>query len=94
MYERLLHWLTFFGSLAIAFVGNFAPRHTMPIDWDRIVSWSIPLASVWVGIFIFSIWRFKVSALWQLLGAPLVLYWPLWLLWNGFPSCYHMGNCA
>jgi hypothetical protein len=31
--------------------------------------------------------------LWILVGAPMALYWPIWLLFHHFPSCYYSGNC-
>jgi hypothetical protein len=66
----------------------------MPIDFHTALWWSIPLTGVWAVTVGFSIYRFGKSALWMLLGAPLALYWSVWLLMNGLPPCYQHGNCV
>jgi hypothetical protein len=30
----------------------------------------------------------------KLIGAPLALYWPVWLMFNRTPTCYWRGNCS
>jgi len=66
----------------------------MPIDIDRMLWWSIPIACLWVVVVGVSAWLFGTKAVWMLLGAPLALYWPLWLARYGIPDCYYSANGA
>lgn len=86
-------WLFFAASVVIACVGDLAPAR-MPLDYSAIVSRSIPLAALWAAIFIASVFLFRMRALWLLAGGPIALYWPVWLLVHGYPSCWYVGNCA
>jgi hypothetical protein len=87
-------WMFVIVSVVIACLSDFAPRHTMPYDYSAIVSRSVPFASVWAMLIVVSAFLFRKRALWLLLGAPIALYWPIWLLINGYPSCWYAGNCA
>jgi len=87
-------WFVFAVSVIVACLGDFAPRHTMPYDYSAIVSRTIPVAVVWGAIVITSVFLFRKRALWLLVGAPIALYWPVWLLVNGYPSCWYIGNCS
>jgi hypothetical protein len=80
-------------SLLVAYLGAKSPSYRMPLDYDAMISRSIPLAIGWAAIVGFSMWRYKKRGLWSLLGAPMALYWPLWLLFNHFPDCYYLHNC-
>jgi len=92
---RPAHWfkVVLAISLVLAFCGWSAPQGQMPLDFHAMLWRSIPLACLWALIFAFSAYRFGRKALWVLLGAPLVFYWPIWLLLNGIPACYRLGNC-
>src|SRR5258708_33296272 len=81
-------------SFVLAFFGQTAPEKRMPIDFDAVIRVSIALGCLWVGIFVFACYRFRSKGLWMLLGAPFVLYWPIWLLLNGIPTCVQHGNCV
>lgn len=87
-------WFVFAASMVVACLGNFAPRHTMPYDYSAIVSWTIPLAVVWGAIVITSVFLYRKRALWLLVGAPIALFWPAWLLVNGYQACWYMRNCS
>jgi hypothetical protein len=65
----------------------------MPIDMHSIFWWSIPLAFLWIVTVGIAAHRFRKKALWMLFGAPMALYWPVWLALNGIPACYRHGNC-
>jgi hypothetical protein len=80
-------------SFVLSYFGETLPETRMPIDFDAVIRFSIPLACMWLLIFIFICFRFRSKALWMLLGAPLILYWPIWLLINGVPPCVRHGNC-
>jgi hypothetical protein len=94
MNENQRHWLALMVSLVVAYVGWVAPRHRMPLDYDAMISKSIPFAIVWAGLLGFCVWRYKKRGLWLLLGTPMALYWTIWLLFNHFPPCYYLHNCA
>jgi hypothetical protein len=66
----------------------------MPLDYGTMISKSIPFAIAWVFVLAFSLRRYKKRGLWLLVGAPMALYWPIWLLFNDFPPCYYIGNCV
>jgi hypothetical protein len=65
----------------------------MPIDYDFMLSRSVPLAIVWAALIGLSLGHYKKRGLWLLLGMPMALYWPIWLMFNHFPSCYYIHNC-
>jgi hypothetical protein len=80
-------------SFLVALVAMLAPQRRMPIDFHMMLWLSLPLAGIWLVTSIVSVFRFHQKALWMLLGAPLALYWPLWLMFNHIPACYWHGNC-
>jgi hypothetical protein len=80
-------------SLLLAFFGWTAPSHQMPLDYGAMIWRSIPYAIAWALVITFALVRFRTRGLWFLIGAPMALYWPIWLLFNHFPSCYYSGNC-
>ena len=86
------YWVILVASLGIAYLGWSAPNR-MPLDYDAMISTSIPFALAWVVVAAFCLWHFKKRGFWTLLGTPLALYWPIWLLFNHFPPCYYMHNC-
>jgi len=59
-----------------------------------MITRSIPFATAWAAILAFCLWRYKKRGLWLLLGVPMALDWPIWLLLNHFPSCYYLGDCV
>jgi hypothetical protein len=67
-------------SLVVAAIGGWAPTRRMPIDFGAIFSISSPLAILWAGILVFSVWRFRWRGFSALVGAPMALYWPIWLV--------------
>ena len=80
-------------SFLFALVSLAAPQRRMPVAFHLMFWLSLPLAGLWLATLIVSIFRFHKKALWMLLGAPLALYWPLWLMFNHIPACYWQGNC-
>ena len=80
-------------SVVIGCLSDLAPRHTMPYHYSAVVSRSIPLAVLWAIVVVASVVLLRKGALWLLVGAPIALFWPVWLLVNGYPSCWYMGNC-
>jgi FtsH-binding integral membrane protein len=85
--------ITFIASFVAAYLSWSAPTYRMPIDYDAMISRSVPFAIAWVAILGFCFWRSKRRGLWLLLGSPMALYWPIWLLFNHFPPCYYLHNC-
>jgi hypothetical protein len=83
MFRNYSFWFFFAASVIVACLGGLAPVNTMPYDYSAIVSRTIPLAIVWGAIVVSSVFVFHKRALWLLVGAPIVLYWPVWLLVNG-----------
>jgi len=81
-------------SLVFAFLGWKAPEWRMPLDYDAMISRSIPFAVAWTALLTICLWRCKLRGLWLLVGASMALYWPIWLIFNHFPSCYYSGNCS
>jgi len=90
--EKTKYWLALIAALAISYLGAKSPIR-VPLDYDAMISRSIPLAIAWVAVLAFCLWRYKARGLWLLLGAPMALYWPIWLLFNHFPPCYYLHNC-
>ncbi len=66
----------------------------MPLDYDAMIWSSVPFSTAWAIVVVISLWRYEKRGLWLLLGAPMALYWPIWLLFNHFPSCYYSHNCV
>lgn len=85
--------VTLAASLAIAFLGWALPQGQRPLNFYNMLWRSLPLAGIWLIILAISAVRFRKKALWLLIGAPLTLYWPLWILINGIPACYWHGTC-
>ena len=93
MTDKLKIGIALAASLISALVGDMAPARHMPLDFDAVYSVSIPAAAAWLAVLSYSLWRFKWRGLWVLVGAPLALHWPIWLLFNHFPPCYYSHNC-
>ena len=93
MTENRQYWTALLASLVVAFLSWLAPARRMPIDYDAMIWWSVPIAIGWALLLAFGLWRHKKRGLWLLVGAPTALYWPVWLLFNHFPSCYYLHNC-
>ena len=91
--ENQRYWIAMIVSLVVACLSGKAPSYRMPLDYDAMISRSIPFAVVWAMIFAACLWRYKKRGLWLLVGAPVALYWPIWLLFNQFPACYYLHNC-
>ena len=87
-------WMVFLLSMLIAFFGWIAPTRQMPLDYDAMIWRSIPYAIAWTLVLTFSLFRNKLRGLWLLLGSPMALYWPIWLLFNDFAPCYYLDNCV
>ncbi len=94
MNENQKYWIALIASLVVAYLGSKAPSYRMPLDYDAMISRSIPFAIAWAVILAFCLWRYKKRGLWLLVGAPMALYWPIWLLFNHFPRCYYLHNCS
>ena len=92
MTENQQYWTALLVSLVAAFLGWQAPARRMPIDYEATI-WSVPIAIGWAMILAFCLWR-KKRGLWLVVGAPMALYWPVWLLFNHFPPCYYLHNCV
>ena len=88
------YWTALVFSLVLAWLSLRAPTYRMPIDYHAIISRSIPFFAMWAAILALSFWRYKRRALWLLLGAPMALFWPVWLIFNRFPPCYYLHNCS
>jgi hypothetical protein len=87
------YWIALTASLVIAYLGLKSPSYQMPLDYHAMISRSIPFAAVWTALLALSLWRYKKRGLWLILGVPMALYWPIWLLFNHFPACYYFHNC-
>ncbi len=88
------YWLAFAVSLVFAFLGSKALSNRMPLDYDAIISRSIPFAIAWRLIVAFAIWRYGKRGLWLLVRAPMASYRPLWLLFHRFPPYDYLHNCT
>jgi len=93
MVDKREFWIVLIVSYVIAFLGSASPTHRMPLDYDAMIWRSIPCAFVWALVLASSLLRFKKQGLWLLLGSPMALYWPIWLVFNHFPACYYLGGC-
>ena len=74
MSENQRYWIALIASLVIAYLGSKSPSYRMPVDYDAIISRSIPLAIAWAALVTFSLWRYRRRGLWLLLGAPIAPY--------------------
>ena len=79
-------------SLVLAYLAWEGPQRTMPYGIHYALWRSIPFAGIWVVTVGFAFYYCGKAALWTLLGLPLAVYWPIWLLLNGIPECYWHGN--
>lgn len=93
MVERLRYGIALAASLLVAFLSRTIPARQMPLDYHAMITVSIPLAVVWSILFALCIWRFRTRGLWLIIGAPLALWWPFWMVFNHFPPCYYSNNC-
>jgi FtsH-binding integral membrane protein len=62
MNERVRYAMALGFSLVIAWLGAAAPD-ARPINYDAIISRSIPLAIVWAALLAVCLWRYKKPAL-------------------------------
>jgi hypothetical protein len=94
----MAHRIVFVGGVAVSIVlaiYAFAlPDKQMPVNWYLALHQSVPLGAVWLALVAFLFWRWRLKALWCLLGAPAALYWPYVILVYGMPVCYFTHNCA
>jgi len=90
-----MHWfrIVLVGSFVLAYFGWAIPGRGMPINIHVVLWWSIPFACLWALTVGVAAHRFRKKALWMFFGAPMALYWPVWLALNGIPACYRHGNC-
>jgi hypothetical protein len=94
MTENKKYWIALTASLVFAYLGSRAPSYRLLLDYDAMISRSIPFAIAWAVILAFCLWRYEKRGLWLLAGAPIALYWPIWLLFNHFPPRYYLHNCV
>ena len=81
-------------SFALACVSWAVPGRRMPVDIHAVLWWSVPVASLWLLTVGLSVYSFGKKGLWNLCAAPIALYWVVWLVLRGVPTCYWHGNCA
>jgi hypothetical protein len=93
MGKRLSFGIALTTSLIVALLGGQIPGGQRPLDYHAMITVSIPLAIVWAILVANCVWRFGRRGLWAILGAPLALYWPVWMIFNRFPPCYYTHNC-
>jgi hypothetical protein len=93
MAEELSFGVALAVSSLAAILAFEIPGRQLPLDYRAMITASIPLAAVWAIIFTFFLWRYKKRGLWLALGAPLALWWPLWMVFNHFPPSYYSHNC-
>jgi hypothetical protein len=82
MSENQRYWIALLASPIVAFLGWMPPTHRMPLDYDAMITRSIPFATAWAAILACCLWRYKKRELWLLLGVPMALYWPIWPLFK------------
>ena len=87
------YWIVCAASLFVAFLSHMIPARQMPLDYHAMIVVSIPLAVLWAILFVLCVWRFRMRGLWLIVGAPLALWWPVWMVLNHFPPCYYSHNC-
>lgn len=80
-------------SYLVAVIAWFPPRRYMPVDFHFVLFGSLPLAGIWITLVAVCLACFRRRGFAVVLGAPLALYWPIWLLFNRIPECYWRGNC-
>ena len=80
-------------SLLLALAQFLLPKRQMPIDYHLVLWMSLPVCVLWLALCIVLLYRFGAKSLWTLLGLPLILYWPFWLVVHGIPNCYWHHNC-
>jgi hypothetical protein len=68
-------------SVLVALLAVIGPRYLRP-DVDLMLQCNLALVALWAVILVVSIFWYRWRALWLLLGAPLLAYWPVgfWLL--------------
>jgi hypothetical protein len=93
MKEKLSFGIALSASLIVAFLGFQIPARHWPRDYDAMITVSVPLAIVWAILFALCLWRSGRRGLWAILGAPVALWWPVWMIFNHFPPCYYAHNC-
>jgi hypothetical protein len=83
-------WFAFVvaASLLAVFVGWLEPARQRPINFGLVFWLSLPIAGLWAVVTTLSIIRFGRKALWMLIGAPVALSWPVWLIFHRIPGCY------
>jgi hypothetical protein len=94
MTQNQKYWIAFTIALVLAYYGWSAPQYGMPLDYGAMTSRSVPSAIVWAAAVGFGLWRYRKRGLLFLVGTPMALYWPVWLLFNDFPQCHYLGNCV
>ncbi len=94
MTERTSYGIACTASLLVAYLGHMIPARQMPLNYHAMITVSIPLAVVWTVLFALCVWRFRMRGMWLIVGAPLALWWPLWMVFNHFPPCYYSHNCV
>jgi hypothetical protein len=93
MSEITMRRIFLVSSFLVALASLFSPRLGFPVDFDGIIYRSIPIACLWVILFVIGIVKFRRRSLWMLLGIHLALFWPAYLFFNGLPLCYYQGGC-
>ena len=63
-------WIALVLSFVVAYLGWSAPTYRMPMDYDAMISRSIPFAIVWCLLVAVCIWRYKKRGFGLLLGYP------------------------
>jgi hypothetical protein len=93
MSKKIGFGIAFAASFIVAILGNEIPGRQMPLNYQEMITVSIPLAVAWAIILVFCMWRYGKRGLWLIVGAPLALWWPVWMIFNHFPPCYYSHNC-
>jgi hypothetical protein len=93
MTQRLNFGIALTLSVLVAIVGYAIPSGQRPLNYSAMITASIPLAIVWLIILGICVWRYRKRGVWLLVGAPFALWWPIWMIFNHFPSCYYSHNC-
>jgi hypothetical protein len=86
-------WLLL-GSLAVgalAFSTEWTILPWMPSTVDFVLI-NVALAAVWTGFVAVALLRYGKRGLWILVGAPLVMWWPLALALLQW-ACMHGAGC-
>jgi hypothetical protein len=79
-------------SFSITVLSFGLPFLSIPLR-DEAIKLSLVLAFAWIGLMIFGFFKYRWRALWLLLGAPLVGYWPF-VLYSIASACAHnIKNC-